>query len=134
MEYAIPKNFSRDARNVSWSVSTIPWDWWLAEEGKVGREFLRRPPEKRERLSDPPLQERRPQLADLEVSLISDLRFRLECMKHLYAQRRTPAGESPILRVFNKEQTRWLRTANEGTQFLGKLLRCFDAKVEVVTR
>jgi hypothetical protein len=106
MEYAIPTNFGRDARNISWSVSTIPWDWWLAEEGKVGREFLCRPPEKRERLSDAPLQERRPQLAELEMSLISDLRFRLECIKHLYAQRRTPAGESAIPPVFNRKQTR----------------------------
>lgn len=115
-------------------MSTIPWDWWLDEEGNAGREFLCRPTEKRERLSDAPLQGRRPQLADLEVSVISDLRFCLGCIKHLNAQRRTPAGESPILPVFNKEQTRWLRAINEGTQFLGNLWRCFDAKVEVVTR
>jgi hypothetical protein len=60
MEYAIPTNFGRDARKISWSVSTIPWDWWLAEEGKVGREFLCRPPEKSERLPDAPLSEHCP--------------------------------------------------------------------------
>jgi len=134
MEYAIPSKCGRDAINTSCSVSTIPRDWWLAEEGKVGREFLLRPPERRRRLSNAPLQGRCPWLADLEMLLIGDLRFPPESIKHLQAQRGTLARESAIPPVFNEKPTCKPRASNEGTQFPGNSWRGLDAKVEVVTR